>query len=89
MPITYKTEKDAKELWCPHARVRNITKGQYSYSTGVAGINRSESTSLVTGLPFSNESKCVESNCALWDQEEMNDPIKGTTVFTGRGRCGA
>lgn len=67
-------EEEARDTWCPHARVADVSGADsigYSY-------NRREGGSIV----YTGDPKCVGSLCSQWVERGLS--VNGKEI----GRCG-
>lgn len=89
------TEEQAKEMWCPEARLARATPGG-DVPGGQTVFNRVQTRDENTGIPLS--STCIASKCMFWrkvDQigigprgEKRDRDHDGRTRWVDRGYCG-
>ena len=69
------TEDEAKQKWCPHARLRTSWSSPYG-GVALAGTNRWEK----------GNAKCIASGCMAWRWEDIakRKPIDGYCGLAGK-----
>ncbi len=86
----YLTEDEAKQQWCPHARVCEVGDGEL-----YGPFNRYHTSEQSGPTDSGNEARCIASQCMAWRwaRTHINDPqnLGGDMIPSTRayGYCGA